>query len=295
MKFTTTPFFYRNLLKVNDVIQDVECYDVTLIDGMHLFESVAFLNAKLKPHLNNFSDIYTSGDGAGSSKYQNIAIYKAISEALERWAFYATADSENEKVFCFDENPSTTGMAAYPGLTARMARKNAILEAQERWALHEFWRGNLPVVEHKTNIKDLIHYEIGTSFDDVHISLLSYKSDAQFLYAFAADSSLTKSFEHALIELARNIRVMDKFKKENKIFSEFNDISDKRLFYFSTQEGNDLFNSKINSSPSSPSVSAQLICDKEIKGPWSEYTRVWRYLYANSFPDSDTDHTFFMF
>jgi hypothetical protein len=70
----------------------------------------------------------------------------------------------------------------------------------------------------------------------VRISLVCYKSENYYLYAFAADKFLKKSFEHALVELARNIRVMKKFSETNKHYTELEDISDKRLVFFASKE-----------------------------------------------------------
>lgn len=289
------PWFYRNLLCENEVISKPIYYKCSLIDNRELFEAVVHLNRKNIPSWLTGSDIYSDCDGSGASSYQNIALYKAISEALERWAFYQVADSENQKEFSFDENPSTTGIAAYPGITAKNARKNAIMEAGERWALHEFWRGRLPVREHLTNVGGLRHFEIITELKMIKISLLCYKNESQHLYAFAAGATIEESFNHALVELSRNVRVMKKISNTNVVYSNYKDISDKRLMFFSSEEGNQLFKEKIASAPKIIKTEPRLICDKEIKGPWTKYAKVWRYLYANSFPDSDTDHTFFMF
>ncbi len=206
------PWFYRKLLGDNNIINPPVFYEVTTLSGDKMSEAACTLNLLLKPNWISVSSIYSNRDGSGTSPYQNIAVYKAISEALERWAFYGTADSDEATKYCFDINPSTTGMAAYPGFTARNARKNAILEATERWALHEFWRGNLPIREHESKIENLKHFEIITNIQEVRISLVCYKSENYYLYAFAADKFLNKSFEHALVELARNIRVMKKWK-----------------------------------------------------------------------------------
>lgn len=289
------PWFYRNLLDFNTIIEPPEFFKAEILTGEILFEVICSLNKNLRPDWVSKSDVYNNRDGAGTSQHKNIAVYKAISEALERWAFYVVADSSEAKNFCFDINPSTAGMAAYPSLIANGARDNAIMEASERWAIHEFWRGNLPVNQHQTSLENLSHYEILTPFKNCRISILSYKKDEHYLYAFAAEQSLEKSFQHALVELARNIRVMAKIAGTPKNFEDFKDISDKRLVYFSSTEGHDLFNCKIQSAPKSPLTTPKLICDKELKGPWSEYTKVWRYLYANSYPDSDQDHTIFMF
>lgn len=259
------------------------------------WEATVKLSKRLVPHWDSSSEIYSNADGSGTSKYKNIAIYKGISEALERWAFHETIDSKQAKNFCFDVNPSTTGMAAFPSFFRKQARQRAIYEASERWALHEFWRGNLPIIEHLSLIPNLRHIEIITPFNNVKVSLLCYQKNDQFLYSFAADSILYESYNHALVELSRNLRVFEKLQGIEKKFSDFIDISDRRIYFFSTIDGHQLFIDKINSSPNSIKVNSKLICDKEIIGPWSEYTKVWRYLYSDSHPDSETDHTFFMF
>jgi hypothetical protein len=289
------PWKYRNLLIENNIIDLPEFYKVDLPSGHTYFEAVCSLKKELRPSWVSISEIYGNRDGAGASKFKNIATYKAISEALERWAFYTCADDSNQKEFRFDENPSTTGMAAFPSFSPNIAREKAILEGSERWALHEFWRGNLPIVNHSTLIKDLLHFEIITPIKNVKISLISYKMNAHFLYSFAAERSLEKSFEHALIELGRNQRVLSKLNSIKMNFFDFKDISDKRMVFFSSQVGNELFNSKIMNAPRSVLKNPKLICDKEIKGDWSQYTSVWRYLFQGSYPDSETDHTFFMF
>ncbi len=289
------PWFYKNLLGENDLIEIPCFYEVHHLDGTNQFEALVSLKNKYLPKWLNVSDIYNNCDGAGTSQHKNIAVYKAISEALERWAFYVASDSADSKKLCFDVNPTTTGMAAYPGLSAKGARSNAILEAKERWALHEFWRGNLPVKAHVNSIQNLHHYEILTPFKNCHISLLSYQKNNQTMYAFAAEDSIEKSFQHALVELARNIRVMDNLAKTQKSINDFSDISDKRLFYFSTNEGYSLFMEKISIANRSIPVEPSVICDLEIKGEWNKYTKVWRYLYENSFPDSSDDYKFFMF
>ena len=186
-------------------------------------------------------------------------------------------------------------MAAYPSFNASNARRLARLEAVERWALHEFWRGNLPVIKNNCSIPNLNHFQIVTPFKGIYVSLLSYYSGKGYLYSFAANINSRISFNHALVELARNNRVMNQFEKSPKMISDFLDISDRRIYFFYTPEGYNLFHQKILCAPHDIKSVPKLICDKEILGQWSEYTRVWRYLFADSFPDSETDHTFFMF
>lgn len=291
---TLAPWFYRNLLESNQILESPVFFKAEILTGEVLFEATCSLKNNIRPEWASVSEVYSNKDGSGTSKLKNVAVYKAISEALERWAFYGAADS-HEKEYCFDVNPTTTGMAAMPGLTAKGARVNAIMEANERWAINAFWRGTLPIKEISVPIDNLRHFVVTHPFENCHISLLSYKNNNQYLYAFAAETSLDSSVQHALIELARNIRVMSKIAGLSKEVNDFKNISDKRLFYFSTQEGYQFFCDKIKAAPIVIKAKPKLICDSEIKGEWSKYTKVWRYLYDNSYPDSEEDHTFFMF
>ncbi len=292
--FSLAPWNYRNLIKKNDFIDSIETYKFTTLSDKVLNEVLVKLNQKLVPKWANNSIIYSSSDGSGTSEYSHIAIYKAISEALERWAFYETID-KFPKSFSFEVDPSTNGMASYPGFTSTTARNNAILEATERWAVSEFWKGHLPIRRHDSNIKNLQHYEILTKLKNIHVSLLAFEVDGFHCYSFACETTLKESFSHAMIELSRNIRVLKKFKNTNKTFNELLDINDKRLVFFSEKNGYDLFLQRILSAPRNVNKMPELICDAEIRGEWTKYSRVWRYLYNNSFPQDEKDHTIFMF
>ncbi|MBC7429886.1 MAG: hypothetical protein H7336_14830, partial [Bacteriovorax sp.] len=229
------------------------------------------------------------------SKYKNVAIYKAISEALERLAFYETGEKE-EKNFCFDLNPTTTGLAAFPHFNSNQARLNAKAEAIERWAIHEFNRSRLPVNAKYTTIKKLNYYEILTPFKEIVVTLLSFHHENFYAYSFAAGINSQHSFDRALIELDRNIRVLKKSKEENRKYNDASPGVDKTILYFSTEEGYSTFQNYIERSPSRITNTFPIvICDKELKGYWTQYAKVWRYLLEDSYFNCTTDHTFFMF
>lgn len=285
-------WYYKNILDGEcDVIEKIIVNEVTLISGERKWEALAQLNKNNVPSWAPKSKIYSDFEGSGTSEFKNVAIHKAISEAIERWAFYSSIDIYPSR-FGFQKDQSTTGMAAFPSITYKPANLNAKLEAHERWSLCAFWRGNLPVIKHETSIDNLEHFEIKTNFKNVFTSLLVFKKDRRAFFGFAAGKSLEESFGHAMIELNRNIRVF-----EGRVFSvnELLQICDKRLYFFSTEEGQDLFKVKLENAPSRVLEEPILICDEKIVGPWTKYAKVWRYLYADSYPDDDTDHTFFMF
>lgn len=287
------PWYYRKLLLLNSIIEKPNYYQVTLLNHSTQFEAVISLNNKLRPDWVSSSQIYKNCDGSGTDQYKNIAVYKAISEALERLAFYELVEIA-EKEYLFDLNPTTTGMAAFPYLNCSLARRNAQNEGIERWAIHEFNRCHLPIINHHNKITGLNHYEIVTPFNLTKVSLLSYKSNDFYVYGFAGGRDLSHSFERALIELDRNIRVLKKFYSQKQLPP--NNINDKRILFFSTKEGFEYFNEKIKSSSNNiKNNNPKIICDKELKGYWSSYTKVWRYLLENSYCGDLTDERFFMF
>lgn len=287
------PWYYRNLLEENSVIEKPKFYKLQLLDNSNQYEAVVYLNENLRPSWISKSDIYTNCDGSGTSEFKNVAVYKAISEALERLAFYELANLE-EKKYSFDLNPTTTGMAAFPHYSYEPARKNAINEAVERWAIHEFNKNSLPLIQHENSIKNLMHYEIITPFS-TKVSLLVVKDNDVYVYGFAGGNNLKHSFNRALIELDRNRRVIYKFNNSEKNLKPEN-INDKRLIFFSTDIGFQFFNEKIKNAPRHiKNTIPKILCDQELKGYWNKYTKVWRYLLEDSYFPCHEDHTFFMF
>lgn len=289
------PWYYRNLLGENKILLSPLFFEITLLNGQTQIEAVISLKGNLKPSWLSISDIYRNCDGSGTDTHKNISIYKAISEALERWAFYELVDTKNNQ-FAFDADPTTNGMAAFPHFNASRARKGAQTEAIERWAIHEFNRYHLPISKHHSLIEDLEHYEIITPFSDFKVSLLSYKKDSFYVYGFAGGTTLNQSFEKALVELDRNIRVLNPIYQKGIQDSSFLETVDKSLIFFSKAEGHNVFKEKIAKAPKMIfNPNPKIICDQELKGPWSQYTKVWRYLLEDSYFDTRKDINFFMF
>lgn len=285
------PFFYRNLFDDNKIIEKIETYEGCLVDGKSIVESVVFLNDEVKAgYFPPVSAVYSSGDGAGASEFKNISIHKAISESLERWAFYQTL-SESPSEYLFDIVPYSTGIAAYPSLFSKPSRENAVKEATERWAIHQFWSEKLPIVEHATDIPNLKHYELLTSLQ-FKTSILQFEDNGSFFYGFSSGRNLNDSFSHAIIELSRNWRVLKDHSKED--YDALN-IYEKRLLFFKESTGSNLFSEKILRAPNEILNEPSVLVDKEIKGPWTKYAKVWRFLYSDSFYNDLNDETFFMF
>lgn len=297
--FNLAPWYYRELLNENTIIEKPEFYSTTSLTGEKKFEVVVTLKENLRPSWIPTSSIYRNCDGSGADKYKNIATYKAISESLERWAFYSSVDSRANK-YGFEFDPTTTGIAAFPSWHFNQARKNARAEAIERWCIHEFNRGNIPIKNHTTLISNLLHFELVSPFSDTFVSLLCYAGNSFYSYGFAADTSLNKSFNKALVELDRNYRMLDVYYSKNSSEAvrgvQLLSTVDKTIIFYSTKEGYLSFEEKINKSPCKVmNKSPKILCDQELIGDWSKYTKVWRFLLEDSYYDCSSDHTFFMF
>ena len=130
---------YRNVLAAHGgPVERIETGEFP-VRSRRMFQA----NARLSPGLTRKRQmsIYSDADGTGTHRIASIARHMAVSEALERWAFHATVRSERAAEFGFDVDPSSNGMAAFPGVLRRNARRKAMLEAVERFCLIALWEG----------------------------------------------------------------------------------------------------------------------------------------------------------
>ena len=145
MALSMAPLKYRNILSSRGgPVERLMVRQGQLLTGEACFESYVYLKESLRPsYLDERGfQIYGSVDGTGAAKWKNQAIYRAISEAVERWAFRETHISSSRKKYGFDINATTDGMAAFPGITRTAARQAAFYEALERATICEWWERN---------------------------------------------------------------------------------------------------------------------------------------------------------
>lgn len=269
---------YRNVIDhINGPITHVTAWQQRHAVLGDYFESVASLSSEFcAPKSTN---IYAHGAGGGASKFKIIAVHKAISEALERWAFYhISLSGKNEKTnFGLDTDPTSTGFACHPSLFSNEVRKKSNEEAIERWSVYNWWLGRLPARIHSKR-DDNLQIEIIAPFADINVFCSALKTEnGLYVYGFSASDSLEKSRTQAMIEQARNKRALLKIPAEHS--PSF--WGDKRLIHFSTAEGFSQFKEKLEKSLSHRSLpeKPRKIVDREARGPWSRYARVWRTLY----------------
>lgn len=242
---------------------------------------IVLANAWLVPGLvrkGNFT-LYSDADGTGTDAVAAVARHKAISEALERWAFHATVRSERAAEFAFDVDPSTTGMSAFPGLRRRSARRTSVLEAVERFSLCAWWDGLVDARPFETDWPGVSAVAIDGPFGGVCVVAWARTEWGGYIYGHGAEESLGAACERAVVELARHewllraswlATVAGETVRPTSIF-------EKRCLFFATEEGHELFQRRLRTKSSGRVPRSEIICDAHIPGPWEEYATVWRF------------------
>lgn len=238
-------------------------------------------NATLKPGLTRKGPMsfFSSADGTGVHPIPSVARHMAVSEALERWAFSALVRSEKAEEYGFDVDPSSCGMSAFPGLIDRQARRRSVLEAIERFSLISWWDGRAEGRLFDTDWPGVSAVAIDGPFGGVTVVVYARTQWGGYAYGHAADESFSAACERAIVELARHEWVLRSWwlsyiAGERKTPS---NIFEQRCLFFASDEGFELFQMRVNSRPAARMPDAEVICDSELPGPWSEYATVWRF------------------
>lgn len=299
MPVSLAPFKYRSILGTGPLSR-LESGPSCLWDGTTCFDAVAALKAEHRATGLPRTLLYSQAEGGGTHRSEVIARHIAVSEALERWAFYTCSAAPSHHNGRFEIDDSTTGMAAFPGLTTSPARQQATREAVERWALLEWWRGTLPAIQFKAKDERISGLEILTPFRPWHVVVLWADGDAQAegrVYGFSAARDRLTASNKALIELTRNSRALAAYREiAANTGGSVIDLAhpyERRLAFFSSRSGVSIFQDRVATSgrrdfplPSLP----ERIVDEEIPGPWSSYATVWRVLFRHaSGPENEYD------
>jgi len=262
-------------------IARIETVDIVVADQRQ-FQSNAFLRSDLQLPAAKRT-VYSNAAGSGTAASPMVARNMAISEALERWAYAATAVSDRRAKYGFDIDPMSNGMAAFPGLFASQARPCAYLEAVERFSLIAWWEGMLPTISKPTPWKDIRAAVIWAEPDAV--VAIVYKRTAEGLYAYghAAARDFGAACRKAVVELARHEYVIRSYwlaraggGGQPAVPS---DLLERRSVHFASEEGHEQFLRRIHSSPTETLAPRRVAFDGEIPGPWSRYAPVWRVVF----------------
>lgn len=272
--FSLAPFLYRNIAaEQGGPVEQVQT-NLVPVFGQQNYQALAFLKPGL---VDKFPyAMYGSADGTGTAELAAVAQHKAISEALERWALAETRRSGNLARYGFDVDRCSNGMAAYPGF-AWQAKRQAQMEALERFALIGWWGGYLPASEKPSGFPNIKLLRIDHGQSGGEVVLIYHKTAAGFYaYGHSSGSTLAAATSKAVIELARNEFAISRYRAAANL-APIHHYFERRVLYFSAPEGHEEFISRASSTPSKPHPKWKTIFNGEIPGPWSQWATVWRH------------------
>jgi hypothetical protein len=222
--------------------------------------------------------IFSDADGTGMHRLPMVARHIAVSEALERWAYHETMRSSKRAAFGFDIDGSSNGMAAFPGLFVGRARRRAFFEAAERFCILNWWERRLDGQIRETDWPGVTAVSFVLPIGANAVILFMRSSFGFYVYGHAAAGSFTEACKHAVVELVRHECVIRCWMLAGHSVPA-GDPFERRAWFFSTDEGHARFRERMNYHVDRPQPLAEVICDSEIRGPWSAYATIWRYLF----------------
>ncbi len=279
---------YRNILaESGGPVTRLEMSDLTVL-GRREFFATAFLQPGLGGSLWQ-NTVFSIADGGGTSPSPMIAYHMALSEAMERWAHWQLHQSPGGRRYGFDVDPSSNGMAAFPGLFARQARSAALMEAAERFNLLHWWEGRLPAAESETVWPGVRAATICSEAPGVTVILFKRTAGGYVAYGHAAAADYATACRKAAIEMERHALIIARYAHAHagrltEGLPEYAHPIERRCLFFATEAGHELFLERLRTTPRRAAARPGLIFDGEVPGPWSRYADVWRVVYA---PPSD--------
>lgn len=286
--FNLAAYRYRNVLAATaGPVCRLQLADMMVL-GRREFLANAFLRKGLAGNLWH-DTVFSIADGSGTSPSPMIARFMAISETMERWAHWQLHASTEKHKYGFDVDPSSNGMAAFPGLFSRQARHGAMMEAAERFNLLNWWEGRLPAAESDTCWSGVRAATICSEAPGVTVILFKRTDDGFTAYGHAAAMDFATACRKAAIEMERHVLIIARFAKAHagQLTEQLPDDAhpiERRSLFFASEAGHELFLERLRSAPRRAMARPKLVFDGVVPGPWSRYADVWRVVYE---PPSD--------
>jgi hypothetical protein len=279
---------YGNILTEDGgPVKEVRCFE-SQIFGVRSFEAHAYLVDGL---MEGFPKLLMDGTAAGAGNHRSavIAKFMAISEAIERWAFVVSFKGPNREIYGFDRDPSTSGMAAFPGLFNWQCRRRARLEAIERYCLRAWWGGLLKASVRSTAWPGVNAVVLSPPFGLGGMVVVLEKECAPggfWAYGQAAGADFKSACARAAVELWREEENFCGFFKSHPGYT-VDDVMrlesrmDRNLLYFSLPIGHASFLEHVDAQTSAAILPPETMFDGPIAGPWSRYATVWRVAFQS--------------
>lgn len=246
--------------------------------GRKCSQAVAYLRDDLMPSSFRLATCTGQPDGAGCHQSTQIACHMAVSEALERWAVHHSRAHPESANCGMEHDNSSNGFAAYPGLFRRQARKAAFRESIERHCLICWWEGLLgyhPLTDPQPALRAI---QLENPFSRHVVVVLWTYHHGHHVYAFGAGESCKLAVWRACVELERTQMLIDHIVDHKTKYPEapMTNLFERRIDFFSTEEGFSLFLSRLESPAPKKPAKLRLLHDASVEGPWERYAGVWR-------------------
>jgi len=273
-------FRYRSVMDADGgPIAQVSCAETAVL-GARWF----LANARLVPEHNANTwrrQVFGNANGSGTDRSPLVARFKAISEAMERWAHWQTFRSGEGARYGFDVDPSSNGMAAFPGLFARQARQAALMEAAERFNLMNWWEGRLLARPVGSPRPDVQAFAIESDVPGVTVVLHRRSERGHHAYGHASAETVEAACWKAAVELERHDAVVNYYVLAGHSPLEHEAIHpiEQRSLFFASDAGYELFSARVCSGLTGTRAKPRLVFDGVVPGPWEQYAHVWRVLF----------------
>lgn len=277
--------YARVLSRHNGPIEKIE-YSRTEICGRALYQATATLSGRLNLERGG-NAVFGSADGTGTHSSAMVARHKAISEAMERWALYYLRQSGLDADYGMREDPSSTGMSAFPGLWETQARSRAHCEAAERYCLIAWWEGLLATIPFKAPDRDIAARRIENPLTG-HAVILTWKKLKRGFtaYGFGAARKAKDAYWQSVIEMERAVVALSRYYLDNPGFEADDLVTvanhlERRVLFYSLPEGHGEFMERVKASENRKTETRAVkpLLDRKVDGPWNRYATVWRVLY----------------
>ncbi len=261
------------------------------IGGKEYYQASASLSGRLNLVPDDLA-IFPGSGGSGIDRSAMVARHKAISEALERWAFQQLTRTEHTESYGFAREPSTSGMAAFPGIFSLQTRRRAYLEAEDRFCIGQWWNGRLGAKRINHGDHGSLQMENPISSHAVILTWKRYPGDF-IAYGTAAAKNVKTAVSKATIEMEVSARVLEKYYSEHPVVSvetasSIRNYCERQILYYSLPEGHARFKQRMQQTGSRwQGRPPKPIVDCHIPGPWQQYATVWRVLFPVGPPPSD--------
>lgn len=276
-------FRYRSVLaSAGGPIERLEIADAKVL-GERCFLANAYLVVELAGNREDHA-LYGRANGSGTDASPMVARFKAVSEAIERWAHWQAHSGPERHKYGFDVDPSSNGLAAFPGLWRRQARLAAQMEATERFNLLNWWEGRLPALETETRWPGVKAAVICSQAPGITVILFKRTDGGFVAYGCAAAMDFDAACRKAAVEMERHAQVVTRFalahagRIRDQLPASAHPL-ERRSLFFALDEGHELFLERLRS-PARGAAELKLVYDGPVPGPWTRYADVWRVVYA---------------